>query len=770
MPRLQRRTTRARKALRVVLCATLVLMGFLPGTWLPRVARAASTGALAAGANAAVTTGAGDNDGFEVTPGNADGTVNLMTASSANTGSGNATDGCTTFNQSEDDAHDYSNFGFSIPTGASIDGIQVGTNGSWSTNTGTNQFCIELSWNGGTSWTSTHNTTGDLGVTASSVTLGGSANTWGRTWSASEFSNANFRLRVMIDPSSSNTTTGLLDQLTVNVTYTPDTTAPTPNPMIFSPGGYSVSSISFSPFTMDASATNAFDPTVTHDDEINGPISLPFTFTYFGINYTSIWIDTNVFIAFQNDTADALGNAGTAMPSSTAPNNYIVFSDGDMFESVVAGAKVRYETFGTSPNRTFVVDFLNISHCCDDNARITTQFQLHEGSNTVDIHTTTTALTDPSSPKTEGMEDSTGTTSATVSGRNGTLSSLSLTNDAQRFTPTTGGAPSNDSASQISMTAATATDATGPVSYLFQSDTASCGANAGTGGANSSFQAGLSYTNSGLQANKCYGYSVQARDAAGTPNLGTASATSTTYTSAATPGTPTLSGATSSTLNLTNAANGNSSSNPTTNFAVQVTTTSPTDATWLNKWVDASGNPSASAVWQSDAALDAITLHSLQASTTYGVKVKARNQDAEETSLSAEGQGTTLSSVSITLTTSGTVTYGTVAAGSTTSTITLSQTQTAKNDGGVAEDFTIKGQNTACPWTLAATTGTDQYVHEFSTNGGSSWTALTTSFQSFVSNIAANGTQTVDFRIKVPTSTGCFSQQSPNITIMAAAH
>src|SRR3989344_3953085 len=65
------------------------------------------------------------------------------------------------------------------------------------------------------------------------------------------------------------------------------------------------------------------------------------------------------------------------------------------------------------------------------------------------------------------------------------------------------------------------------------------------------------------------------------------------------------------------------------------------DATWLNQWVDASGNPSASAVWLTDAQLDALVLQGLQASTLYGVQVKVRNQDTDETALSAEGQGTT---------------------------------------------------------------------------------------------------------------------------------
>jgi hypothetical protein len=126
-----------------------------------------------------------------------------------------------------------------------------------------------------------------------------------------------------------------------------------------------------------------------------------------------------------------------------------------------------------------------------------------------------------------------------------------------------------------------------------------------------------------------------------TPNTGTATSDFITYTSANVPGTPTLSNPTSATLDLANDDGGNPSANPTTLFAVQVVTTSPNDANWLNQWVDSNGDPSASEVWMSDATLDSLTLQGLNSSTTYGVKVKAKNQDNDETALSAEGQGIT---------------------------------------------------------------------------------------------------------------------------------
>jgi hypothetical protein len=113
----------------------------------------------------------------------------------------------------------------SVPTGATINGITVGVTAS-STDTGTQLICVGLSPNGGTS-TTTAQSTGDVTSTVATFTLGGVADTWGRTWSASEFSNANFRVYLMPDPSNSNARNYFVDKVDVNVFYTaPGTSKP----------------------------------------------------------------------------------------------------------------------------------------------------------------------------------------------------------------------------------------------------------------------------------------------------------------------------------------------------------------------------------------------------------------------------------------------------------------------------------------------------------------------------------------------------------------
>jgi hypothetical protein len=162
------------------------------------------------------------------------------------------------------------------------------------------------------------------------------------------------------------------------------------------------------------------------------------------------------------------------------------------------------------------------------------------------------------------------------------------------------------------------------------------------------------------------------------------------------------------------------------------------------------------------------SLTSLSGATTYFGRAYAHNTMGY--SYGGEVSFTT-GVISVSVTSSGTVSYGIVPANSSKDTTAsgLDNTQTVKNDGTIAEDFNIKGQDSA-NWTLAALPGSNQYVHKFSTNGGGLWTALTTSYRSLITNIAANGTQNFDLQITTPTSTNIFSQQSVDVTIQVVEH
>ena len=175
---------------------------------------ATSTGFRSPTAQAAVTSGSGDNNGFQTSAANAlvdDG----LYAVDTNSGSNNNTS-CTNTGK---DRHVLSNYGFNIPAGASIQGIEVKLNSRVDSTSGSPRFCVQLSWDGGASWTSPI-TSATLSTNETVYTVGGVTNTWGRAWTDTDFSNANFRVRLVMV--ASNTTRDFsLDWVGVQVRHSP---------------------------------------------------------------------------------------------------------------------------------------------------------------------------------------------------------------------------------------------------------------------------------------------------------------------------------------------------------------------------------------------------------------------------------------------------------------------------------------------------------------------------------------------------------------------
>lgn len=119
--------------------------------------------------------------------------------------------------------------------------------------------------------------------------------------------------------------------------------------------------------------------------------------------------------------------------------------------------------------------------------------------------------------------------------------------------------------------------------------------------------------------------------------------------------------------------------------------------------------------------------------------------------------------------TDGAVNFGTLGIGGSRWTLVsgTNDTQYIKNEGSSIQGFNIKGQDTICPWILAASPGSDTYSQHFSTNSGVGWTALTTDYSSLISNISTGNSFPLDLFFKSPTSTSCTSIQSVDVTIQA---
>jgi hypothetical protein len=165
----------------------------------------ANTGYLSPSAEAA--TSGGDGNGFELDPTYAYSDDSLYASNIDGPG----------------DRHLYYDYGVSLPSGSTINGIRVRVDWWLDGADGDNSMSVELSWDGGTSWTAPK---ADATETASEHTaiLGGTADTWGRIWTVGELSNANFRVRLTCNCSGGaecESRDYYLDWVAVNVFYTP---------------------------------------------------------------------------------------------------------------------------------------------------------------------------------------------------------------------------------------------------------------------------------------------------------------------------------------------------------------------------------------------------------------------------------------------------------------------------------------------------------------------------------------------------------------------
>jgi hypothetical protein len=149
---------------------------------------ATNTGLRSPTANAADS--GGDGNGFESNPANAH-ADDAASAVDNNSGTASSTS-CTSTAR---DKHRFFNYGITIPSGATVKGIEVRLDSRVDDTAGSPKMCVELSWDGGISWTAPL-ATATLTKSMTTRTLGGAANTWGRAWTAAELSDANFRVRI----------------------------------------------------------------------------------------------------------------------------------------------------------------------------------------------------------------------------------------------------------------------------------------------------------------------------------------------------------------------------------------------------------------------------------------------------------------------------------------------------------------------------------------------------------------------------------------------
>jgi hypothetical protein len=184
----------------------------------------------------------GDGNGFQSNPVNAF-ADDAAVATDTNSGNGTSTS-CT---NSRKDRHQFYAFRFAMPDGSAIAGLEVRLDARADSTAGSPRMCVQLSWDGGRTWTAPK-ATGTLGTNLATFTLGGATDTWGRAWSAADLTNANFRLRV-INVAGSTSRDFILDWVAVQ-------------PHVTTIGPAALSAVSVSPMS------------VTGGDESTGTVTL----------------------------------------------------------------------------------------------------------------------------------------------------------------------------------------------------------------------------------------------------------------------------------------------------------------------------------------------------------------------------------------------------------------------------------------------------------------------------------------------------------------
>ncbi len=174
-----------------------------------------STGLMDCASNAPETSGSGHNDGYET-----DATNGCGLDGAVATDAGSGTDDTLACAGPGKDRHRFWGYAFGLPGGvSSVDGIEVDLTAGLSNGGRTSMLCVELSWDGGASWTVPHYVT-MVGSDLTTYVFGGPAATWGHAWALSELDPAMFVVRVT-DVTNHPRKDFQLDAARVEVSYTP---------------------------------------------------------------------------------------------------------------------------------------------------------------------------------------------------------------------------------------------------------------------------------------------------------------------------------------------------------------------------------------------------------------------------------------------------------------------------------------------------------------------------------------------------------------------
>jgi len=174
------------------------------------------------------------------------------------------------------------------------------------------------------------------------------------------------------------------------------------------------------------------DATSGYDDGVGPAINLPFTFSFFDTDYTQVRISSNGFVYLGNAGGTSGCCNGGTIPSATDPDGMIAAYWTDLNPS--AGGTIRYGTYGTAPNRIFVIEYNGVYEYGRSNR---STFQVHIEETTQQVAVMCASCSVSGHTVTQGIEGAGGSAGIARAGRMTTAWSAS--GDGTRFTPSCGG-------------------------------------------------------------------------------------------------------------------------------------------------------------------------------------------------------------------------------------------------------------------------------------------------------------------------------------------
>ncbi|OGL42779.1 MAG: hypothetical protein A2161_04255 [Candidatus Schekmanbacteria bacterium RBG_13_48_7] len=193
------------------------------------------------------------------------------------------------------------------------------------------------------------------------------------------------------------------------------------------------------------------DTGISSDDDYIS-VTLPFTFKFYGIDYTTVIISANGYLTFGTSGSSY---SNTSIPNTSSPNALIAVFWDDLDPSY-GGIGIFHKTTGISPDRKFVVLWNEIPHHSDSTNHLTFEIILEETTNKIQFqYESMTGTYGDGNSASVGIESETGANGIqyTDTGVAGLISDgLALRFGPPSYTPTRTGTPTITSTPSLTPT------------------------------------------------------------------------------------------------------------------------------------------------------------------------------------------------------------------------------------------------------------------------------------------------------------------------------